>query len=74
MLTNSAHFLLVKTIFSLEKLAKIYVDSIINWHGEPVSIVSDSDPCFTLNFWPSLQSALRTKLNFSTSFHPQNDG
>ena len=34
----------------------------------------DRDPRFTSRFWPSLQTALGTRLHFSTTFHPQTDG
>ncbi|KAJ0081607.1 hypothetical protein Patl1_12146 [Pistacia atlantica] len=73
-LTKSAHFLPIKTTYSLNRLASIYVVEIVRLHGAPVSIVSDRDPRFTSRFWPSLQKALGTKLNFSTAFHPQTDG
>ena len=43
-------------------------------HGVPVSIVSDKNPCFTAKLWQSLQSALATKLTFSTAYHPQTAG
>jgi len=39
-----------------------------------VSIISDWDLRFTSRLWPSLQRALRTKLNLSTTFHPKMDG
>ncbi|RVW80540.1 Transposon Ty3-G Gag-Pol polyprotein [Vitis vinifera] len=73
-LTKSAHFLPMKVNFSLDRLASLYVKEIVRMHGVPVSIVSDSDPCFTSRFWHSLQKALGTKLSFSTAFHPQTDG
>ena len=73
-LTKSAHFLPVNVEDSLEKLAKLYVDEIVRLHGVPVSIVSNRDPRFTSRFWPSLQTALGTRLHFSTAFHPQTDG
>ena len=73
-LTKSAHFLPVNVEDSLEKLAKLYLDEIVRLHGVPLSIVSDRDPRFTSRFWPSLQTALGTRLHFSTAFHPQTDG
>ena len=42
-------------------------------HWVPVSIVSDRDPRFTSRFWPSLQTALGTRLHFSKAFHPRTD-
>ncbi|KAG8486371.1 hypothetical protein CXB51_019815 [Gossypium anomalum] len=73
-LTKSAHFIPVRTDFSLKKLAELYVSEIVRLHGVPVSIISDRDPRFTSRFWNKLQEALGTRLNFSTVFHPQTDG
>ena len=73
-MTKSAPFLLVNVEDSLEKLARLYVDEIVRLHGVQVLIVSDRDPRFTSRFWLSLQTALGTRLHFSTSFHPQTDG
>ena len=73
-LTKSAHFLPIKIMYSLNKLAELYIREIIRLHGMPVSIVSDRDPRFTSRFWLSLQEALGTRLRFSTAFYPQTDG
>ena len=73
-LTKSAHFIPVRMDYSMYRLAELYVEEIIRLHGVSLSIVSNRDPCFTSRFWKELQSALGTKLKFSTSFHPQTDG
>ena len=73
-LTKSSHFLLVRTDYSLDKLAELYIKEIVRLHGIPISIISDRDPRFTSRFWGKLQEALGTRLNFSTAFHPQTDG
>ena len=69
-LTKSAHFLPVRLDYSIDWLAELYVSEIVQLHGIPLSIVFDHDPRFTSRFWKELQSALGTRLNFSTTFHP----
>ena len=73
-LTKSTHFLPVRTDYSLDKLAELYIKEKVRLHGIPVSIISDRDSRFTLRFWVKLQEALGIQLNFSTAFHPQTDG
>ncbi len=72
-LTKFAHFLIVKTDYLLERLAKLYTNKIVRLHGVPVSIISDRDPRFILQFWKKLQEALGTQSHFSTVSHPQID-
>ena len=43
-LTKSAHFLAINMTFSLDKLARLYVNEVVSRHGVPMSIVSDRDP------------------------------
>ena len=73
-MTKSAHFLPVRTDYSLDKLAELYIKEIVRLHGILVSIISDRDPRFTLRFWGKFKEALGTRLNFSIAFHPQTDG
>ena len=53
-LTKIAHFISIKISFSLDMLAKLYVNEIVSIHGVPVSIISDRDPRFTSRFWIKL--------------------
>ncbi len=70
-LTKFAHFLPVRMDYSMDRLAKLYIDEVVRLHRVLVSIVFDRDLRFTLRFWGSLKKALGTRLNFSTTFHPQ---
>nr|GFB51990.1 putative reverse transcriptase domain-containing protein [Tanacetum cinerariifolium] len=59
---------------SMDKLARIYLKEVVTRHEIPVLIISDRDPRFTSNFWRSFQNALGTRLDMSTSYHPETDG
>ena len=72
-LTKSAHFLVMRMTFTLEEFSKLYIQEIVLLHGVPVSIVSDRDPRFTVEFWKSFQRAMGTQLRMSTAFHSQTD-
>ncbi|GJS95778.1 putative reverse transcriptase domain-containing protein [Tanacetum coccineum] len=60
--------------YSMEKLARLYINEIIAQHGVPVSIILDRDGRFTSRFWQTLQKDLGTRLDMSTAYHPQTDG
>jgi hypothetical protein len=73
-LTKVAHFVPVKTRYTTEKLAEMYVEHILRLHGTPRSIVSDRGPQFVSKFWQSFHKLMCTTLNYRTAFHPQTDG
>ncbi|KAA0046102.1 pol protein [Cucumis melo var. makuwa] len=72
-LTKSAHFIPGKFTYTATKWAQLYMSEMVRLHGVLVSIVSDRDARFTSKFWKGLQAAMGTRLDFSTTFHPQTD-
>ena len=72
--TKETHFILVKSTYKTNAIAKIFMKDIFILHGFPEEIVFDRDPRFTSNVWKSLFADLGTKLNFNTVYHPQTDG
>src|SRR3954463_4310846 len=73
-LSKVAHFLPVKTTYQSSKLAELYIARIVSLHGVPKNIVSDRGTQFTSRFSKKVQEGLGTRLDFSTSYHPQTDG
>ncbi|GKB42614.1 putative reverse transcriptase domain-containing protein [Tanacetum coccineum] len=73
-LTKSTYFLATSEDYSMERLAKLYIDEIVARHGVLVSIILDQDGRFTSRFWQTLQKSLGTRLDKSTAYHPQTDG
>nr|GEW13043.1 hypothetical protein [Tanacetum cinerariifolium] len=72
--TKSAHFLPIREIDQLDKLARLYLNRIVARHGIPASIICDRDGRFTSNFWRSFQKAFGTDISMSTTYHPEIDG
>ncbi|GKD19725.1 putative reverse transcriptase domain-containing protein [Tanacetum coccineum] len=70
----SAHFLPIREDYKMERLARLYLNKIVARHGVPISIISDRDSRFTSRFWQSMQEALGTRLDISTTYHPQIEG
>nr|GFB70715.1 putative reverse transcriptase domain-containing protein [Tanacetum cinerariifolium] len=73
-LTKSAHFIPNQETESMNTLTWLYIKEIISRHKIPISIISDRDSHFTSRFWQSLQNALGTQLDISTTYHPEMDG
>lgn len=50
-LTKSAHFILIKNNYLLQKLVELYIEKVVSLHGIPLSITLDRDPRFSLRVW-----------------------
>nr|GEV37843.1 putative reverse transcriptase domain, ribonuclease H-like domain, aspartic peptidase domain protein [Tanacetum cinerariifolium] len=73
-LTKSVHFIPIKATNSMKTLTRLYIKEIVSLHGVPLSIILDRNSHFTCSFWQSMQSALGTQLDMSTTNHPETDG
>ncbi|GJZ92705.1 putative reverse transcriptase domain-containing protein [Tanacetum coccineum] len=63
-----------KGLDKMDKLARLYLNEIVDRHGVPISIIFDRDSRFTSRFWQSMQKALGTRVDMSTAYHPQTGG
>nr|GEV26741.1 putative reverse transcriptase domain, ribonuclease H-like domain, aspartic peptidase domain protein [Tanacetum cinerariifolium] len=72
-LTKSAYFLPMKEANLMDRLTILYLKEVVSRHGVPDSIIFDRDGKFTSHFWQSFQKALGTRLDMSTTCHPQTD-
>jgi hypothetical protein len=73
-LTKMAKSIPTTTGLTAEELARLFVRHVFGQHGLPTDITSDRGSEFTSEFWKSLCTLLKIKLNFSTAFHPETDG
>ena len=67
-MTKSSRFLAVKTTYSAEDYAKLYLTEIVRLNGVPLSIMSDRGPQFTSHFWKSFKKGLVLKLTLVQHF------
>ena len=54
-LTKSTYFIHVKSTYTAEYYARIYINDIVSLHGIPLSIISDRGAQFTSRFWKVFQ-------------------
>ncbi|MBW0497889.1 hypothetical protein O181_037604 [Austropuccinia psidii MF-1] len=54
--------------------ALLIFNRVLSWTGIYTEIISDRDPKFTLELWKNIHQLSRTKLSFSTAYHPKADG
>ncbi|GKE71524.1 putative reverse transcriptase domain-containing protein, partial [Tanacetum coccineum] len=73
-LTKSAYFLPMREDYKMERLTRLYLNGIVARHGVMISIISNRDSRFMSRFLQSMQEALGTRLDMSTTYHPQTDG
>ncbi|GKG08561.1 putative reverse transcriptase domain-containing protein, partial [Tanacetum coccineum] len=71
---KSAYFLPMREDDTLEKLTRQYLKEVVSRHGVLVSIISDHDGRFTSHFCKSVNKALGTRLDMSTTYHPETNG
>jgi hypothetical protein len=73
-LTKIAHFLPVKSKYTMVAYVELYIARILSSHGVPKTIGSDQGPQIVSMFWEELHKSLGTKLLHSSAYHPQTSG
>ena len=73
-LTKSSHFLHVKTIYTAQHYAELYISRILSLHGIPKTIIYDCGAQFIARFWEHFHASLGTQLIHSSTYHSQIDG
>ena len=73
-LTKVAHLIPTKITTTALDIAQLFVREIVRLHGVPARIISDRDAKFTSKFWTAMFQSLGTRLNLSSSYHPETDG
>ena len=71
LLTKSARFIPIKSAYSSEDYARIFLDEIVCFHGIPLSTIPDWGAQFTSRFWRSFLKGLGTTVKLSTAFIPK---
>jgi transposase InsO family protein len=73
-LTRMTYFLPCTENGTAEETATLFLQGVYRLHGLPRVLVSDRDPKFVSGFWQTLWRRLGTRLNMSSSRHPEIDG
>ncbi|GJX75097.1 RNA-directed DNA polymerase [Tanacetum coccineum] len=72
--SKMAHFVPCSKTFDASLVARLYFAEIVKLHGVPKTRTSNRDVKFVRHFLRNLWTRLWSKLQFSSSHHPQTDG
>lgn len=72
-LTKSAYFIPIKSSYSAEDYARIYIYKIVSLHGVPIFIILDRGAQFLYRFWRSFQKGLGNQVKLRTAILPKAD-
>jgi hypothetical protein len=73
-LTKWAAFVPCNTRDTADRIADLFMDQWVRYHGFPWDIVSDRDLKFQTLFWQHVMRRSGVAMNMTTAFHPQGDG
>ena len=68
------HITATKGTITAKGMAHLFKTEVFRYHGIPKAFISDRDSKFTSIYWRELCKLLGTRLNMSTSHHPETDG
>lgn len=69
--SKMANFVACSKTFDASQVAKLYFAEIVRLYGVPKTLTSDRDVKFMSHFWRTLWTPMVSKLQFSSSHHPQ---
>ncbi|XP_022863233.1 uncharacterized protein LOC111383356 [Olea europaea var. sylvestris] len=72
--SKMSHFIPCRRTFDASRVAVLFSQKAVRLHGVPSTIISDRDVKFMSYTWKTLWATMRSKLLYSSAFHPQTDG
>ncbi|MBW0571948.1 hypothetical protein O181_111663, partial [Austropuccinia psidii MF-1] len=72
--SNAPVLLPCRKDYTATNTALMLWNRVVSWTGIFTNIISDRDPKFISALWKNLHQFFRTKLSFSTAYHPQTHG